>query len=58
MRMLHSSYSASYSTFYHADRVSEDVFTIREALRIYFSILFGVGVFVLAFYYLHPQMPY
>ena len=58
MRMLHSSYSVYYPSFSNTARVSDDSVTMKEALRIYFTILFGVAVFALVFYYLYPQMPH
>lgn len=36
-------------------RFSRDGLTLIDALRIYFTILFGVSVFVWAFYYVVPQ---
>jgi|GEM_PF-5791219 len=52
MRMIHS----TYSTVHHYSRVSQDDFTLAEAVRTYFAILFGVGVLVLSYYYMIPRM--
>jgi hypothetical protein len=48
MRLMHT----AYSTTYNPARLAQDPFTLGEALRVYFTILFGVAVCVLAFYYL------
>jgi hypothetical protein len=42
----------SYPTIHPQARMAQDPFTLGDALRIYFTILFGVAVCVLAFYYL------
>jgi hypothetical protein len=42
----------SYPTINTSARMAQDPFTLTDALRIYFTILFGVAVCVLAFYYL------
>jgi hypothetical protein len=48
-------YSA-YSTVQHYPRVSREDFTLGEAIRTYFTILFGVAALVMAHYYLFPHL--
>jgi hypothetical protein len=38
-------------------RFSDSPMTLKEALRIYFSILSGVTVCMLAFHLMFPQLP-
>lgn len=51
MRMTTS--STFMSTRYYNE--TRHPLSLGEALRIYFSILFGVAVSLMAFYYLFPQ---
>ncbi len=42
---------SSYSATYNTARMTQEPFTLGEAVRAYFMILFAVAVFVLTFYY-------
>jgi hypothetical protein len=53
MKMLHSSYS---TTIAQAEPVNPDMLSLNEAMRIYFTILFGVATVMLTYYYLLPNM--
>jgi len=51
--MLNSYYS---TTIPDTGRTSQDILSLSESMRIYFTILFGVGTVMLTFYYLLPNM--
>jgi hypothetical protein len=55
MKILHS---LSYSPMQQTARTSENILTFSEAMRIYFTILFGVALLMLAYFYLFPNMHY
>ena len=50
MRMTHSPFSPA--SQYH--RLSRSALSWGEALRIYFTILFGVGLLMVTYYYMAP----
>lgn len=50
MKMLHSNISPSYSA-----RFRNEPLTLAEAVKTYLAILFGVGLSMMAFYYLLPS---
>lgn len=53
MKMLNSSYS---TTMPQAERASQNILTVSESMRIYFTIMFGVLTVMLTYYYLLPNM--
>ena len=51
--MLHSSYS---TTLAQTEPANQDMLSLTESMRIYFTILFGVATVMLTYYYLLPNM--